>query len=165
MNLCQNVLYLGRDVLFGLALVCAAGTAAILFYYFHLRPDDAVNSVTIFVFCGLVFTALIIVRFVEFSTQFDNLERKQIKMIKNQQIFLQHNIILCARKGQQQKREEYLAIKGYLDCVVETVRETSISPKIAGLTLDKAFVKLFVSTAVGTATAVFSYEFKYLLNE
>ena len=58
------------------------------------------------------------------------------------------------------KIEEYVHINNYLDDVIKNICKTSVSPKIAGLSLDKAFVKLAISSFVAFVSFGATYYIK-----
>ena len=56
---------------------------------------------------------------------------------------------------------QYIYINNYLENVIKNIEKTSISPKIAGVTLDQAFGRLAISSFIACITFLITYYVKY----
>merc|ERR1719384_1475032 len=157
-NLHQSFFQNRASVIFALYVLIILSLAAFLYYYSEKR-ERMINTVTSTTIACLLYITLIMVRFVQWSWKLSDLETYQIKLIEAQKLVLQREIVLlCDDLNSSQKLiQKYFHTSKYLDSMIVHIQKISISPKIAGLALDQAFVRLAMTTFFGALSFALTY--------
>eukprot|EP00483_Globobulimina_turgida_P013608 UN13634 len=154
-----------QSIVFALFTTVFACIVCILYYYIN---DDIYNTITVSIFGGFLYSSMVLIRLSMFALKISSLESRQIEFIRLQQTYLKHRILISKQKPiimelKEEKSDQCgdydldNAIIAYLDDVVRHIEFRSLSPKIAGVKLDTALVRMTMSSFAGFTTALITY--------
>ena len=143
-----------KSNVFAVSMAMAIGIAYVVYSWWMGHNLWSANMVTVYV--GVVFFIVAFVRLLLSSMRFSNLQRRHIGLLQNQRGYALHQMEVneeCSEKRQ------FSVIK-YIEWMIDEIEYRSLSPTIAGVSLDKALVKLSFTTIIGFATPIITYLLK-----
>lgn len=154
-----------QNIVFGVIASTLIAITVIFYQVFLCRIW--IDELNLTCFCGIAYVLIVMLRFIIWGSKFSKMEKKQLRLIRAQKMYINHKRILLYNlnkmdddekeiKKNEGKIGEYDAICKYLDDVSKHIEDRSLCPKIAGLTLNKAFVNLSI-------TSIFGYVFAWIL--
>merc|ERR1712228_882294 len=123
----------------------------VIVFYNTFVENDWFDANVISASCGMLFFFVVFLRLLLVSTRFSSLEKKHIALLQ-----IQHSLIINENlyRGQDEKGNEKIQNRIYLlreslSDMINHIKFVSLSPKIAGVSLNDALVRLFTSAIIG----------------
>eukprot|EP01084_Bolivina_argentea_P174286 301918_1 len=150
-KLATNYFERKKSWVFGIILLLVISLSILVYNIFIL--NDWFNTNVILIGCGLLYFMTAFSRLLLVAMRFSTLQHKYIALLQNQYSF-------TIRKLMDTESKKHQLICLYLQSIITQIKFRSINPKIAGVVLDDALVKLFVSTVFGLFASVCAYVLK-----
>jgi len=138
---------------FGIIFCLLIGFAVVTYNTFVI--GDWFDANVISASCGMLFFFVVFIRLLLVSTRFSSLEKKHIALLQIQHSLIINQYLYADQDGIQSEkiRNRIYLLRESLSDMIKHIKFVSLSPKIAGVSLNAALVRLFVSAIIGGMTS------------